>query len=102
MQCAWLLQADALQLECVDNVMNFDDTQQLLDSYAEAAHMHIDEIVFDFKINGLPGGTDFGASYFAMTSRPFPCVHGPLFSTAAPWGMSCPLMPFGRMSMNAN
>eukprot|EP00435_Cladocopium_sp_Y103_P056110 s2860_g18.t2 len=49
LRCAWLLQVDSLLLECVDNVMKFDETQQLLDSYAEAVHMHIAKIVFDLQ-----------------------------------------------------
>lgn len=46
---AWLLQADALLLECVDNVTQFADLQSLLDTYAEIAGMHIHKMVFDLQ-----------------------------------------------------
>eukprot|EP00435_Cladocopium_sp_Y103_P044798 s2183_g12.t1 len=47
LRCAWLLQVHALLLECVDNVLNFVDIQQLLDAFAEHANMHISKLVFD-------------------------------------------------------
>eukprot|EP00435_Cladocopium_sp_Y103_P049900 s843_g15.t1 len=49
LRCAWLLRVNALLLECVDNVMNFDDIQQLLDQFAQIAEMHITKLVFDLQ-----------------------------------------------------
>eukprot|EP00435_Cladocopium_sp_Y103_P024988 s2118_g6.t1 len=47
LRCAWLLQVDALLLECVDNVTQFGDIQNLMDTFAELVQMHVSKIVFD-------------------------------------------------------
>ena len=49
MRSAWLLQANAVLLECVDNVMRFEDIQTLLDEYATQANFHIEKLVFDLQ-----------------------------------------------------
>eukprot|EP00435_Cladocopium_sp_Y103_P035368 s1388_g9.t1 len=49
LRCAWLLRVNALLLECVDNVVNFDDIQTLLDQFAHIAEMHITKLVFDLQ-----------------------------------------------------
>ena len=49
LRCAWLLQADSLLLECVDNVINFPDVMTTLDTFAENAVMHIEKVVFDLQ-----------------------------------------------------
>eukprot|EP00435_Cladocopium_sp_Y103_P015125 s2116_g3.t1 len=49
LRCAWLLQADSLLLECVDNVIHFPEVQRMLDEFAEISHMRITKIVFDLR-----------------------------------------------------
>jgi hypothetical protein len=46
---SWLLQVDSVLLECVDNVLHFDDIQQMLDMHAKMAGMNISKIVFDLQ-----------------------------------------------------
>ena len=47
---AWFLQADAVLLECVANVMQFANTQDYLDRFARDANMHAERLVFDLKL----------------------------------------------------
>eukprot|EP00435_Cladocopium_sp_Y103_P026257 s555_g6.t1 len=49
LRCAWLLQVQSLLLECVDNVLQFKEIQDQLDSFAEIAGMNIYKLVFDLK-----------------------------------------------------
>eukprot|EP00438_Fugacium_kawagutii_P034912 Skav206373 [mRNA] locus=scaffold834:175796:187689:- [translate_table: standard] len=49
MRGAWLLQAQAVLLECVANVQTFPETQQLLDDCATWMTMSCERLVFDLK-----------------------------------------------------
>ena len=46
---AWLWQAEAVLLECVDNALHFDDLQQLIHQYAAVAEMHVSKLVLDLQ-----------------------------------------------------
>jgi hypothetical protein len=49
LNCAWLLQADSILLECVANVTQFINTQDTLTRYADHASMHCHRLVFDLQ-----------------------------------------------------
>ena len=49
LEYAWYLQADVVLLECVDNVIQFPQTQAYIDKYAQDASMSCHKMVFDLQ-----------------------------------------------------
>eukprot|EP00438_Fugacium_kawagutii_P004592 Skav228983 [mRNA] locus=scaffold127:31096:34704:+ [translate_table: standard] len=47
LRAAWLLDVQSILLECVANVVNFQEAQDLLDSFAVDTRMSISKLVFD-------------------------------------------------------
>lgn len=49
LRCSWLWQADAILLDCVDNVTQFIEVQLLLEAFANMANMFLSRLVFDLR-----------------------------------------------------
>jgi len=67
LRCSSLLQADALLLECVDNVIHFSEIMKTLEVFAEHSQMHIEKIVFDLQTQWPARRRRFWCLLFAKT-----------------------------------
>eukprot|EP00435_Cladocopium_sp_Y103_P012354 s2527_g3.t1 len=94
MRSAWLLQADATLLECVDNVRRFADTQELIDHFAQHADWHCLRMIFDLLSQWPVKRNRF---WCLMLSKTIPELHIPVWPTTAEYQNLASIMPFNAV-----
>eukprot|EP00438_Fugacium_kawagutii_P015539 Skav211012 [mRNA] locus=scaffold134:43576:44772:+ [translate_table: standard] len=75
---AWLLGAEAVLLECVANVVHFEDAQKLINQCADAMQMSCERMVFDL-------GDQWPMSRKRFWCLMIPCDTCPMEQILVPW-----------------